>query len=144
MNIIDIKYKKATFRGRIIGDDNIFITEYGFCWDINNNPTKENNYINLGETTQSGYYYYTVTDLSYNTNYYMRPYIRSDYSTNTEIIYGPNQHFKTLLPDKELINRIYESKSVVSLQTSGTTGQRKTIKHKIYPLQLGSINRKKK
>jgi acyl-coenzyme A synthetase/AMP-(fatty) acid ligase len=37
---------------------------------------------------------------------------------------------------KELINRIYESKSVVSLQTSGTTGERKTIKHKISDLLL--------
>ena len=123
MNITDIKYREATFRGRIIEDSKVFITEHGFCWDISDNPTKEKNHINLGETTQSGYYYNTVTDLSYNTDYYMRPYVQSKYSKESmKVFYGPNQHFRTLLPDNP---------SLGSLRFVGVANKNLTVQGKI-------------
>jgi hypothetical protein len=85
------------------------IIERGFCWSLNENPTKLDNYIISTGTT--GFYSSYISGLSYDTNYYIRSYmINSNNITN----YGKTISFKTILPTAP----ISTIESVINTETS--------------------------
>lgn len=66
------------------------ITERGFCWGINENPTKNNNFAILNKGI--GSYSYKIVKLNSSTQYYVRAYAQNKYG----IIYGNSKAIKTL------------------------------------------------
>jgi uncharacterized protein (TIGR02145 family) len=82
--------KNATFNGSINSNGGSQITERGFCWSLNINPTIADNKI----INQSGLNNFNevIIGLNANTNYYVRAYAIN----NQGISYGNQQSFATL------------------------------------------------
>lgn len=74
----------------ITSDFGTAITENGFCWSTDNNPTIANSYAAVGKGT--GVYSYEIGHLSPLTNYYIRAYARNKYG----VMYGTAMASKTL------------------------------------------------
>jgi uncharacterized protein (TIGR02145 family) len=82
--------KSATFSGSITSNGGSQISERGFCWSLNQNPTVLDNKV----INQSGLNNFNqiVLGLNSNTNYYVRAYVIN----NQGISYGNQQVFTTL------------------------------------------------
>jgi uncharacterized protein (TIGR02145 family) len=82
--------KSATFSGSITSNGGSQISERGFCWSLNQNPTVLDNKV----TNQSGLNSFNqiVLGLNSNTIYYLRAYAIN----NQGISYGNQQIFTTL------------------------------------------------
>lgn len=88
------------------------VTERGFCWSLNENPTKSDNFIISEGTT--GIYSSHISNLFYDTNYYLRAYMISNISNNNITNYGGTISFKTILPTAP----ISTIETVISTETS--------------------------
>lgn len=66
------------------------ITEIGFCWGTNENPTKDNGFIMSNKGI--GSYSYKIEKLNASTLYYVRAYVQNKYG----IMYGNSKALKTL------------------------------------------------
>ena len=66
------------------------VTERGFCWGTNHNPSVSGTHINCGNGT--GYFNYSLTGLTPNTHYYLRAYATNGQGT----AYGNEVEFTTL------------------------------------------------
>lgn len=66
------------------------ITERGFCWGMNENPTKNHNFAISNKGI--GSYSYKIAKLNSSTQYYVRAYAQNKYG----IIYGNSKSIKTL------------------------------------------------
>ena len=82
--------KNATFNGLITSNGGSQITERGFCWSLNQNPTVLNNKV----INQSGLNNFNEVLIGFNasTTYYVRAYAIN----NLGISYGNQQIFSTL------------------------------------------------
>ena len=90
-DITSITITSATLNGSLTNSDAANkITEKGFCWGMEKEPTIEGNHISQGSGT--GTYSYSLTNLTNNTTYYVRAYVK----TNFGIVYGEEKSFTTV------------------------------------------------
>lgn len=75
-----------------IGQDEI--TEHGFCWSDNGNPTREGSSVLLGSRDSIGTFSAVITGLSLRTTYYVKSFAE----TGGGITYGNEIYVRTPLP----------------------------------------------
>jgi len=80
----------ATCGGEVTADGGADVTSRGICWSTLQNPTINDNYTNDG--TGTGVFSSSLTELSPNTNYYVRAYATNSIGT----AYGQQTSFTTL------------------------------------------------
>jgi ABC-type uncharacterized transport system auxiliary subunit len=90
IGVIETTENTALVNGKVEFPSNLLVTQRGFCWNTEENPTIDNNFTSDG--TGSGEFNSTIENLSANTNYFARAY-----AINSEgvIAYGENITFKT-------------------------------------------------
>ena len=77
-DITSITTISATLNGSLTNSDAANkITEKGFCWGMEKEPTIEGNHISKGSGT--GAYSYSLTNLTNNTTYYVRAYVKTNF-----------------------------------------------------------------
>ncbi len=86
----NIAATSATLNGNITNIGNPVYTERGFCYSTNSNPTIANNKKTIDDTG-IGNYSFDITDLNFQTTYYVRAYVIH----NGEPIYGNVVNFTT-------------------------------------------------
>jgi formylglycine-generating enzyme required for sulfatase activity len=87
--VIEVTAHSALLKGTISGDGGAAITDRGFCWNTNPNPTLEHSNIHL--VGGAGMFQYTLSDLQSGTTYYFRAYA----TNSTGTCYGEEFNFKT-------------------------------------------------
>ena len=75
-DVSDITATSAKFIGKVTDDGGLAVTERGFCWSTNPNPTFDNAE-HLASGNGMGDFSITLTDLTLNTTYYVRAYATS-------------------------------------------------------------------
>ena len=86
----DIESDKAVLTGTITSNGGTDLTSYGFVFSKDENPTTENNKIEVGENTTGGYSG-TANSLNRLTTYYFKAYATNSAGTS----YGDQLSFKT-------------------------------------------------
>lgn len=89
--VTDIASTSATCGGTLSleNGNTLPVTARGVCWSTNHNPTTANNHTNDGSGI--GSYISYITDLTINTNYYVRAYATNELGT----FYGEEKNFNT-------------------------------------------------
>jgi hypothetical protein len=89
--VTDIASTSATCGGTLSleNGNTLPVTARGVCWSTNHNPTTANNHTNDGSGI--GSYISYITDLTINTNYYVRAYATNELGT----YYGEEKNFNT-------------------------------------------------
>ena len=85
--ITDIQLTSAVLNGEAIFDGNDTTTIYGFCWSEEENPTIDNQNIQVKKDTFS----YKLSNLLDETKYYVRTYAKNKIG----IVYGEEKEFVT-------------------------------------------------
>lgn len=67
------------------------ITQHGFCWSVNTEPTITGTSTKLGRATEKGTFTSTISDLSSDKKYYVRAYA----ITSSVTVYGDEKTFTT-------------------------------------------------
>ena len=80
--------------GSIVSFGQEEITQHGFCWSENSNPTTEELATQLGNKESKGNFTSTISDLIANTKYYVRAYVTTKAGTE----YGKEKTFTTPAP----------------------------------------------
>ena len=112
IDVINIKATTVTFNGSVINSDAANkITERGFCWGTEKNPTIEGNHISNGNG--AGNFTSNILNLIPNTKYYVRAYAK----TNFGIVYGEDKTFTTY----ELLLPIITTKEVTNIKATTAT-----------------------
>ena len=77
-----------------VGGEGCSITKYGYCWGTSTAPTISGSHYDKGTTisTSTAFGNYTITGLTPNTTYYIRPFATNDHGTT----YGPQVSITTL------------------------------------------------
>lgn len=88
-NVSNIDINSVECHGIVEHFNYAHITEYGFCWGINQNPDIEGEHISVG--SGSGSFSYKLTNLNSKTTYNVRSYAICDYG----ITYGNQITFST-------------------------------------------------
>lgn len=88
--VSEIGVSKATFSSIVTNDGKGSISDAGFCYSLNNNPTIADTRVSYGVAT--GSFGKTVTGLKENTTYHVRAYAVNEAGTS----YGPDVTFTTL------------------------------------------------
>lgn len=78
--VTNIMATSAVLNANITNDYGSAITERGFCWSMDQNPTVTDNSINVG--TGTGAFNGSATNLKMNTTYYVRAYARNSHGLN--------------------------------------------------------------
>ncbi|MEI7982982.1 MAG: hypothetical protein WCI71_15130 [Bacteroidota bacterium] len=86
---MDVQTGQAT--GSVIDLGNLSITEHGFCWDKNENPTPDKNSLKFGGMNSRGDYSGQLTSLLPGNTYFLRAYA----ITTDETVYGNQISFTT-------------------------------------------------
>ncbi len=89
LNIKSLTYNSAVFESEVTKTGGSDIKNRGICWSTSENPTLNDSKIDSGEG--KGKYESTITDLTENTLYYVRPYATNAKGT----AYGEQKRFKT-------------------------------------------------
>ena len=111
-DITNITATSATLNGSLTNSDAANkITEKGFCWGAEKEPTIEGNHISKGSGT--GTYSYSLTNLTNNTTYYVRAYVKTNYG----IIYGEEKNFTTV----EMVLPIVATNNVTNIKATTAT-----------------------
>lgn len=111
-DITSITTISATLNGSLTNSDAANkITEKGFCWGTEKEPTIEGNHISKGSGT--GTYSYSLTNLTNNTTYYVRAYVK----TNFGIVYGEEKCFTTV----EIVLPTVTTNTVTNIITNSAT-----------------------
>ena len=111
-----ITVNSAISGGNITSDGGATITSKGVCWSTNSNPTISDN--KTIETTGTGSYSSTITELTENTTYHVRAYATNKIGT----AYGSDVSFTTLTIPVELMyfppltGDTWETKSIADLE----------------------------
>ena len=95
-DVSDIAFTTATLSGSITNNDKEnTIISMGFCWDINPNPTTDDESVSKGNSSGVGTFTFThnLENLIENTTYHVRAYAVTQLGT----VYGENKNFKTKL-----------------------------------------------
>ena len=88
--VTDIGVSKATFGSSITSNGRGTISDAGFCYSLNGNPTTSDTRVSYGSAT--GSFGKTVTGLQENTTYHVRAYATNEAGT----AYGTDATFTTL------------------------------------------------
>lgn len=80
---------------RVINIGSEEILQHGFCWSTSENPTVHDQLTQLGPMNAEGTFTSTITDLSGDMRYHIRPYVTTSEST----AYGKNKSFLTPPPN---------------------------------------------
>ena len=88
-NITNIKTNSARSGGNVSSDGNGTVTARGICWSTSQNPTIEDNKTTDG--TGVGSFTSNLSNLEYNTTYYVRAYATNEVGTS----YGEEVSFTT-------------------------------------------------
>lgn len=89
-SVVDIKANSIKVSGDVVIEGNAVLTERGFCYNTQENPTLEyGTKINIGQ--DKGIISTTLDGLKCNTNYYIRQYV----IYNKKTIYGDVSTFRT-------------------------------------------------
>ena len=111
-DVTSITTKTATLNGSVTNSDAANkITEKGFCWGKEKEPTIEGNHISKGSGT--GTYSHSLTNLTNNTTYYVRAYAK----TNFGIVYGEEKSFTTV----EIFLPTLTTNSITDITTNSAT-----------------------
>ena len=78
--ITEVTQNSATSGGNVTDEGGAYVTSKGVCWSISQNPTLANDYTVDGSGI--GLYTSYLTDLSSNTNYYIRAYATNSVGTS--------------------------------------------------------------
>ena len=87
--VTDITEHSATVAGNVTSDGGYEVTERGICWSMNPNPTIEGNHLSNG--TGTGAFTVNLTNLTANTQFYIRAYATNSAGT----AYGSEVTFTT-------------------------------------------------
>lgn len=98
----DVQLTTAMLHGTLVFNGNDTAAIKGFCWSTNEDPTVENNHIEID--TASAMYTYRLSNLIDETQYYVRAYAQNKIG----IVYGETKSFTTLsaLPPIVSINEV--------------------------------------
>lgn len=88
--VSDITSNSAMCGGRVTADGGAVVTEYGLCWNINGNPTVNDNHLSAAGGVEN--YTAYVEGLTANTTYHIRAYATNSAGTS----YGDDIVFRTL------------------------------------------------
>lgn len=100
--ITEIQLTTALLNGILVFNGNDTAAIKGFCWSTNDEPTLENNHIEIDTTSAT--YTYRLSNLIDETQYYVRAYAQNKIG----IVYGETKSFTTLsaLPPIVSINEV--------------------------------------
>ena len=98
----DVQLTTAMLHGTLVFNGNDTAAIKGFCWSTNEDPTVENNHIEID--TASAMYTYRLSNLIDETQYYVRAYAQNKIG----IVYGETKSFTTMsaLPPIVSINEV--------------------------------------
>ena len=98
----DVQLTTAMLHGTLVFNGNDTAAIKGFCWSTNEDPTVENNHIEIDTTSAT--YTYRLSNLIDETQYYVRAYAQNKIG----IVYGETNSFTTLsaLPPIVSINEV--------------------------------------
>lgn len=102
-DITSITTTLATLNGSLTNSDAANkITEKGFCWGMEKEPTIEGNHYNNGGMSGTGTsdFSYNLTSLQDNVTYYVRAYANTNYG----IVYGEEKSFTTIKVFEETVD----------------------------------------
>jgi hypothetical protein len=85
----EVNSSSVSIDGVVVDVSNAGVSKYGHCWSTNSNPTLDNFKTVFDSATVGTYYTSTLTNLQFNTTYYVRSYTQAE----DEIVYGENQTF---------------------------------------------------
>lgn len=85
----EVTSSSVSIDGVVVDVSDIGVGKYGHCWSTNNNPTVDDFKTVFDSASVGTYYTSTLTNLQFNTTYYVRSYTQ----TEDEIVYGENQTF---------------------------------------------------
>ena len=88
-DVTNITANSAICGGNISDDGGYSITSRGVCWSINHDPTTSDSHTSDG--TGIGHFTSSLTNLTYNTTYYLRAYATNNKGTS----YGQEKMFTT-------------------------------------------------
>lgn len=88
-DITDIQLTTALLNGRLIFNGNDTATIKGFCWSTNDEPTLDDDHIEIDTTSVT--YTYRLSNLKDETQYYVRAYAQNKIG----IVYGESRAFTT-------------------------------------------------
>ena len=90
VNSHDIRIKSAILEGDLINDGGAYTTRLGFCWSTHEDPTLDDNVLEVSELT--GHFSKAIDGLNPNTTYYVRSFGINSAGTG----YSKNETFTTL------------------------------------------------
>ena len=85
----EVTSSSVSIDGVVVDVSDIGVGKYGHCWSTSNNPTVDDFKTVFDSASVGTYYTSTLTNLQFNTTYYVRSYTQ----TEDEIVYGENQTF---------------------------------------------------
>ncbi len=105
-DISEIDLFTAVCGATVSGDGGLTITDRGVCWSIYSEPTVSDNKTSNGRG--SGTFSSSLTDLTFDTKYYVRSYI-----TNSEgTIYGDELSFRTMEGVLDIDGNVYRALTI--------------------------------
>lgn len=117
IEVTEVTNNSARTGGLFLKDVNAII-QYGVCWSQNENPTlnlaDKSSYTSDYNTSSNGYNSY-ITNLTPDTKYYVRSYLRTSYG----LIYGDQVSFTT--EKTKLLPSVSTDQSVISLTVNSCT-----------------------
>ena len=113
-DVTNITTNSAICGGNVTDDGNGTVTARGICWSETHNPTINNIYSEeTNNGTGTGSFTSQLTNLKYNTTYYVRAYATNEKGTN----YGEEKSFKTV----EVTLPTVTTKDVTNITTNSAT-----------------------
>lgn len=112
-DVTDVTFEAAVCGGFVSADDGANVTEYGVCWNTNQNPTIANSKTIDGSGL--GYYTSSITGLKASVTYYVRAYATN--STGTS--YGAQKTFSTLAAPPSISSTTAISNITITTAVSG-------------------------
>ena len=85
----EVNSSSVSIDGVVVDVSDAGVSNYGHCWSTKSNPTVDDFKTVFDSATVGTYYTSTLTNLQFNTTYYVRSYTQ----TEDEIVYGENQTF---------------------------------------------------
>ena len=92
-NATNISYEEATLNGVILNEGTYDVTEYGFYFGTNHNPTVR---YQVGDSYKTAAFYKSIAKLNDNTTYYYKAYAKNSVGYS----FGEVQTFKTKMKPK--------------------------------------------
>lgn len=77
-NDITLSETNVNASGTLVDMGNKSITDHGFCWSINQEPTNSDNTISLGAISETGDFTSALANLQANATYYVRAYVAEE------------------------------------------------------------------